>query len=257
VGRRDAQTKAPAAHNWRIWLRVIGWACVFACAAWGGQQVESYLLRDPQFDLQQLEISGARYTDHARIQAVFAADSGKSVFRIPLAERRRHLLAIDWVRTASVTRVWPNRIRVRVTERAPVAFARVPIAGSARHWLTLIDADGVLLSIPPKVRFRFPVLSGVTEEQTDAERRLRVETMRHLLSDLGPQAKDISEVNSASTRDLRVIADVNGQAVELWLGDQRYRSRYVNFLNHYGEIRRHSERASVFDLRLDDRIFAR
>jgi hypothetical protein len=54
-----------------------------------------------------------------------------------------------------------------------------------------------------------------------------------------------------------VIADVNGQAVELWLGDQRYRSRYVNFLNHYGEIRRHSERASVFDLRLDDRIFAR
>jgi hypothetical protein len=81
--------------------------------------------------------------------------------------------------------------------------------------------------------------------------------MRHLLSDLGPQAKDISEVNSASTRDLRVIADVNGQAVELWLGDQRYRSRYVNFLNHYGEIRRHSERASVFDLRLDDRIFAR
>ena len=257
MGRRDAQPKEPARRNWRLWARVILWAGIFVGAAWAGKQVESYLLHDPQFDLQELQISGARYTDRARIQAVFAADSGKSVFQIPLAERRRHLLAVDWVRTASVTRVWPNRIVVRVTERTPVAFARVPIPGSMRHWLMLIDSDGVLLSIPQKVRFHFPVLSGVTEEQTDAERRLRVSTMQRLLSDLGPQAKDISEINSASTRDVRVIADVNGQAVELWLGDQRFRSRYLNFLSHYPEIRKHSERAGVFDLRLDDRIFAR
>jgi cell division protein FtsQ len=257
MGRKDGQAKAPATHNWRIWLRAILWACVFACVAWGGKQVRSYLLRDPQFDLQELQILGTRYTNRSRIQAVFAPDSGKSVFQIPLAERRRHLLAVDWVSSASVTRVWPNRIVIRVTERTPVAFARLPLAGSVRHWLALIDDDGVLLSIPQKVRFRFPVLSGVTEEQTDEERRLRVKTMQHLLSDLGPQAKDISEINSASTRDVRVIADVDGRGVELWLGDQHYRSRYLNFLSHYGEIRKHSERAGVFDLRLDDRIFAR
>ena len=85
---------------------------------------------------------------------MFAADLGKSVFQLPLAERRRHLLAMDWVRTAAVTRVWPNRILVTITERTPVAFAKLPIAGSVRHWMALMDADGVLLSIPPKVRFR-------------------------------------------------------------------------------------------------------
>jgi len=206
--------------------------------AWGAGEAHSYLLRDPQFDFQDLQIGGTRYANRARIQAVFAPDIGKSIFQIPLAERRRHLLAIDWVLTASVTRVWPNRIVVRVTERTPVAFAR-------------------LLSIPQKVRFRFPVLSGVTEDQTDEERRVRVRTMEHLLSDLGPQAKDISEVNSASPQEMRVIADVDGQAVELWLGDQHFRSRYLNFVNHYGEIRKHSEKAGVFDLRLDDRILAR
>jgi cell division protein FtsQ len=240
-----------------MWLRLAAWACVFACAAWGAKQVESYLLRDPQFDFQDLQIGGTRYTNRARIQAVFAPDTGKSVFEIPLAERRRHLLAVDWVRTASVTRVLPDRIVVRVTERTPVAFARLPLAGSVRHWLALIDDDGVLLSIPPKVRFRFPVLSGVTEEQTDEERRLRVKSMEHLLADLGPQAKDISEVNSANPQDMRVIAEVDGQAVELWLGDRHYLSRYLNFLQHYEEIRRHAERAGVFDLRLDDRILAK
>jgi hypothetical protein len=50
---------------------------------------------------------------------------------------------------------------------------------------------------------------------------------------------------------------VNGQGVELWLGDQHYRSRYLNFVQHYRDIRLHSEQASVFDLRLDDRILAR
>jgi cell division protein FtsQ len=236
---------------------LIVWGCVFAGVAWGAREAQSYLLRDPQFDFQDLQIGGTRYTNRARIQTVFVSDTGKSIFQIPVAERRRHLLAIDWVLTASVTRVWPNRIVVRVTERTPVAFARLPLAGTVRHWLALIDDDGVLLSIPPKVRFRFPVLNGVTEDQTDEDRRVRVRTMEHLLSDLGPQAKDISEVNCANAQEVRVIADVDGQAVELWLGDRHFRSRYLNFVSHYGDIRKHSERAGVFDLRLDDRILAR
>ena len=188
---------------------------------------------------------------------MFASDLGKSVFQVPLAERRRHLLAVDWIRSAAVVRVWPDRIVVTIGERTPVAFAKLPIAGSIRHWMALIDADGVLLTIPPHVRFRLPVLSGIGEEQTDEERRMRVQVMQHLLSDLGPQSKDISEVDAASTRDLRVIAEAGGRAVELELGDQHYRARYLNFLNHYEEIRRHSESASLFDLRIDDRISAR
>jgi hypothetical protein len=101
------------------------------------------------------------------------------------------------------------------------------------------------------------VLSGLTEEQTDDERRMRVEAMEHLLADLGPQAKDISEVNAASVQDMRVIADVDGQGLELWLGDQRFRSRYMNFIAHYPEVKGHIEHAHVFDLRMDDRISTR
>jgi hypothetical protein len=86
---------------------------------------------------------------------------------------------------------------------------------------------------------------------------LRVKAMQHLLEDLGPQAKDISEINAASTLDMRVITQIDRHAVELWIGDQHYRARYQHFLSNYEEIRRHSEQASVFDLRLDDRILAK
>jgi cell division protein FtsQ len=243
--------------NPKTWFRVAFWGLVCAGAAYGAKEVHTFLLRDPRFEFSNFELRGAVYTDKSRIEAVFAPDAQHSVFQIPIAERRRHLLAVDWVRTATIERVWPNRIVVSITERKPVAFAKLPIAGSLRHWLALIDDDGILLSIPPKVRFRLPVLSGVSEEQTDEERHLRVQSMQHLLADLGPQAKDISEINAASAQDMRVIADIEGNGLELWLGDQHFRSRFQHFLSHYDEIKSHSENARIFDLRMDDRISTR
>lgn len=262
--------KAPAPpkpkFSWKLAVRLAIWLGVFAGLAFAGKQAHSFLLRDPRFDLRcdppartcaSLEIRGAVYASRVRIAQVFAPDFGRSVFHIPLAERRRHLLAIDWVKTASITRIWPNQVVVTVSERRPVAFAKLPIAGSGRYWLGMVDDDGVLLSIPPRARFHLPMLSGISEQQTDQERRVRVKAMEALLEELGPNARRISEINVASIENVRLIADADGHAVELWIGDHGYRSRYMNFMNHYAEIRAHSEQARVFDLRMDDRILAR
>ncbi len=85
----------------------------------------------------------------------FSADMGRSVVRVPLAERREALESLPWVEQAHVQRVLPNRIRVEITERTPVAFLRtgersfaggrarrdsrparrrgVPVSGGGRH----------------------------------------------------------------------------------------------------------------------------
>ncbi len=245
--------------NWRMALNLVVWTVVLAGMAWGAGEVNSFLTHDRRFELKSsdLQIDGAVYVSHAWIQSVFADDVGGSVFRIPLAERRRRVLAVDWVENASVFRLWPSRIVVSVTERTPLAFAKLPIAASGHFRFALIDKNGVLLSMPARSRFRLPVLSGVSEEQTEAQRAVRVEAMEHLLNDLGPQAADVSEVNASDNLDMRLIVERDRHAVELWLGDQHYRSRYLNFVNHYDEIRRHSGDATVFDLRMDDRILAK
>ncbi len=238
------------------------WALVVAGLALGAREVDGFLLRDPRFGMQTLEFRGMVYASHTRLRSVFDADFGRSVFDIPLAERRRHLLAVDWVYFASISRIWPNRLIVTLRERTPVAFAKLPMGGlikenSSRYRLALIDSEGVLLSIPPRVHFHLPVLSGVTERQSEADRKVKVDAMQYLLDDMGPQAKDVSEVNVVSPADLRIITTVEGRAVELWVGHQRYRSRYQAFLSHYPEIRAHSDAANIFDLRMDDRILAR
>lgn len=261
--KAPAQKKSQTTREkWLLALRVVGWGCVAAGLAWGGKQVESFLVKDPRFALEcetglascsSLEIRGATYSNRARILSVFEPDYGKSLALIPLAERRRRLLAIDWVNSATVMRVWPNKLVVSITERRPVAFAKIP-ATNGRYRMLLVDPEGVLLSIPTRVRFRLPLVSGLTEDQKDADRKVRVHAMEHLLGDLGPEAKNVSEVNAASVQDMRLIADMDGRAVELWIGDQHYRSRFVNFLKYYEQMRKNSDAANVFDLRMDDRI---
>ena len=41
--------------------------------------------------------------------------------KLPLRQRREELLRLQWVKDATVTRIWPNRLRIQVVEREPVA----------------------------------------------------------------------------------------------------------------------------------------
>jgi cell division protein FtsQ len=181
---------------------------------------------------------------------VFSSDFGRSVFSVPLAERRRRLLAIDWIEEASVSRIWPDRLVVRIRERTPVAFVFF------RSGVQLIDSRGVLLDPPPQAQFTFPVLSGVQENETEEQRRERVRCLARVQEDLGALAKDVSEVNAGDPDNIRIVAQLDRRAVELTMGDNNFGRRFQNFLSHYPEIQRRSPNAKRFDLRLDDRITA-
>lgn len=253
----------PEKHfNWRLLLAILAGLMLFVSTAVAARRVQTILLANERFFLEPLTDSGApgiriegnRYASNERIQMAFAGDMNKSIFSVPLAERRRRLLAIDWIEDASVLRIWPNQLIVKVRERHPVAFVKLPLGVSGQFRYLLIDAKGVLLGVP-RQRFDFPVLTGVTEDQKEDERRVRVLSMQQLLRDLGPSAAGlVSEVNANSPQDMRVSAKVDGHNVELWLGDRNFLARFQNFSNHFEEILRQSDRSSVFDLRLDDRI---
>ena len=248
--------------RWRLWLSAAGWCVVFASTAVAAHKVQHYVRTDPQFvlspdDRAAVTVQGAVYVSPARIARVFESDYGRSVFSVNLAERRRRLLGIDWVREASISRIWPNRLVVRISERRPVAFVDLPLRFGPGSRVLLIDGEGMLLDPPPQARFSFPILSGISEEQPEAERHRRVRAMQDLLAELGPLARNVSEINATTPDDLRVITQLDGRGVELALGDTNYARRMQNFLNHYQEIRKRLANATSFDLRLDDRITAK
>jgi cell division protein FtsQ len=195
-----------------------------------------------------LTVEGLQHTSRAKVHRVFAPDFERSVFGVPLDERRRRLLAIDWVEEASVSRLWPDRLVVRLRERVPVAFV------SARGGVLLIDAWGVLLDPPPQSKFSFPVLHGVREDEPETRRRERVRAFQAMHQDLGSLAKDLSEVNVSDPDDLRIIVRVENRALELIIGDEHFGRRYQNFLHHYPEIRRRSPEIDTFNLKVDGQV---
>lgn len=264
---RRARPKPDDRPGWRgrarFWLlgALIGLLVFGAIAA--VYQLDQYLASDLHFVLPgsrdahpNLSIRGLEHEPAERVAAVFARDFGRSIYLLPLAERRRALLAIDWVRDATVSRRWPNRVEVRIVERTPIAFAMLPTGRSNSYEIALVDASGVLLNAPPRARFALPVLYGLSREQPAADRRERVREVLELIQEVHAYAGQISEINAADADNLGITYTIEGRVVRLMLGNRRYLSRLQSFLVHYGEISRRLPYARVFDLRLDDRITA-
>jgi cell division protein FtsQ len=250
-------------RSWRIWATAIGWCAVCLSTAMAALKVQKYVSKNSQFTLSPdrrdaIRVVGTVNASRLHVTRVFAPDLGRSIGLIPLAERRRRLLAIDWVEEASVSRIWPDRILVRIKERQPVAFVNLAAAENGRAGrLVLIDGEGVFLETPAGSKFAFPILEGLSERQTEEARRRRVHASQRLLEDLGPLAKDISEINAATTDNLKVTINLEGRALELEMGDGNYARRLQNFLNHYPEMRRKAPLATSYNLRLDDQFITK
>jgi cell division protein FtsQ len=249
--------------SWRIWAVASAWLALFVSTAVASHKLERFVSTDPQFKFSlerrdAIGIEGLRYASRSAVTRVFTPDSGRSIYLMPLAERRRRLLAIDWVEDASVSRIWPNRVLVRITERRPVAFVNVPVPEKPRVFrLALIDPEGVFLEPPPMTKFQFPILQGVSDQQTEADRRLRVAAMQGLLQELGPIGKDISEINAQNLEDMRVMLHMDNRALELELGDSGFGKRVQHFLSHYAEVKRKSPAVTSFNLRLENTIITK
>ena len=54
-----------------------------------------------------------------------ASDIDRNIFFVPLEQRKKQLEQIPWVQSASVMRLLPNRLKIDITERTPVAFVEI------------------------------------------------------------------------------------------------------------------------------------
>src|SRR5260370_41229087 len=79
-----------------------------------------------------------------------------------------------------------------------------------------------------KVPFHLPVLAGVLPGETLMKRGIRVRRMLHLMKDLGGLAEHVSEVDAADLDNLKIVEQVEGNAVTLMMGDRNFSTRLRN-----------------------------
>jgi cell division protein FtsQ len=155
VRRGSLPRKAATGLTWAVLAAGLVFLCGAAVAALYHYGEHSWRFRIESSD--DIEISGLQNVTRYQIMEVMGGDIGRNVFFVPLTARKQTLEKIPWVESASVMRFVPNRLRIEIHERTPVAFARV---GSK---ILLIDSVGTLMDLPTagKKKYSFPVILGM------------------------------------------------------------------------------------------------
>ncbi len=229
-------------------------------AALGGASYEAhnFAMHSWRFRVRSdndIELAGAAPNSRAQVLEKMHEVVGRNVFQISLAERKQALEKIPWVESATVVRLWPNHLRVLVKERTPVAFIAL-----GDH-IELIDAQGVLMEIPPAVPsdYTFPVILGMNENEPLSTRAPRMRTFTRLMRELdggdgSEQAKaqysrNLDEVDLSDPEDVKVSVKGGSGQIVLHLGNVDFLQRFMVFLTNVQKWEQERGKLESVDLR--------
>jgi cell division protein FtsQ len=202
----------------------IGVAAIIALIAFVGYRAAASA---SFFQVRTVETRGASRASVDDIKNAVRRDvSETGVWRADLQQLSSHLERLPWVRTAVVTRVLPDGIRVRITEREPKAVVRT----SAGRFMW-VDDDAVYLGeMSPTDQMPVFFLRGWNEDNSNtaqSENRDRVRKFLELQRDWSGQgiSERVSEVNLLDLRDVRVQLANDDSQIEVRLGGQDQSAR--------------------------------
>jgi cell division protein FtsQ len=237
----EIRRKKFGGRTWTFYRRVFLISLVSAMIVTAAVVAGRFLLYSPQVLLlkpDQIELIGNHIVSRQVVLDKFYLDRGRSVLRIPLEARRGAIEELPWVESASVQRILPNRVRVEVTERTPIAFLR---NGTE---LALIDAHGVILDRPQGEDLHFAIVTGLSENMPREERERRMQTFQEFMKNIdlvrSESADRVSEVELSNPKDLRVVmtglARANdSQAVTIHFGAGDFTGKYRMLVENFAD----------------------
>lgn len=256
----EIRRKKFGGRSWLFYRRVLVWTIAGAAGVTMTIVAGRFLLYSPQMLLlksDQIELLGNHIVSREAVLQPFARDRNRSVLRIPLDARRGQLEQLPWVESASLQRILPNRIRVELTERTPVAFLR------NGNELALIDAHGVILDRPEGEDLHFPVITGLSDSMPREEREKRMQTYQEFLRDAdlvrSGSSDRISEVDLSNAKDLRVVltgltSANDSQAVTIHFGYSDFTGKYRMLVENFAQWQANAGRVQSIDLQYSRQV---
>jgi cell division protein FtsQ len=256
----EIRRKKFGGRSWAFYRRVLAWTVVGAAGVTTAIVAGRFLLFSPQVLLlkpDQVELLGNRIVSREAVLQTFLRDRNRSILRIPLGPRRAEIEKLNWVESASVQRILPNRIRVELIERTPIAFLR---DGTE---LALIDAHGVILDRPEGEELRFPIISGLSETMAREEREKRMQTYQEFMRGVelvrSGSSDCVSEVDLSNAKDLRVVmtglaSPTDTQAVTIHFGLSDFTGKYRMLVENFAQWQANAGHVQSIDLQYQRQV---
>lgn len=216
-------------------------AAVLGGAIWIWQHTRSA----PNFAVKHIQLDGVVHTPMAALTVATERYKGSNLFQIDIDRVQRDLGGLGWVNRIEIEKKVPDTLRIKITERVPVALSR------SGDRLLYVDEKGVAFAeLSPRVgNDDLPII-------TDAhgpELQRTIDLLRHLRAKDRELYSRISEVWPIAPRgfalydrDLGAVVYANADDVS-----EKYRSLYAILQSES------NPKIEYADLRFADRVIVK
>jgi len=186
VKLRSSQVRAARLRAIAISLGFIAAIVGGAYSVWlaGEWALNRLVYENKAFAIEEVEVQTDGIIALDQLRRWSGVRLGQNLLALDLARVRRDLELVSLVQSASVERVLPHTLRVRVVERTPIAHINVlkPAAGGGiESGVYLLDQEGyVIVPLDPRQRTAplnqsaddLPLITGISGTQVQAGRKI-------------------------------------------------------------------------------------
>lgn len=251
---RRPPARGRSARRRRQWVRraLVGLAVVAAAAplTYAARQTDALAI-------ETIAVAGLARMSQGELHGLLAPLRGENLLDADLEEARRALLGSGWVRDATLRRVFPSTVAVRVIERSPVALARFG------ERLFLMDADGYLIDQfgPRYADIDLPIVDGLpapAETDDGVVRGVRTALAARVVAELATDpvlAARVSQIEVGNPHDAVVL--LSGDPAFIHLGETAFAERLRAYVDVAQAIRHGVASVDAVDMRFGRQVFVR
>lgn len=202
------------------------------------------VLWSPLLNVRDVQLRGARHTSATEVIRVLDLASGTNLLRLSTEAVEARVAELPWVRSAKVSRVLPDTLRIKIDERE----AAMVLSLGAANWI--VDDTGRVLDTGK--RESLPVLSGANLEGIKVGMDLEAEQLTGALSVYRSLSREVQSKIAAifaPTPERITLALVDGSQVRYGSAELlRAKSNVLTSLLR--RLERDGTAASYIDLRV-------
>jgi cell division protein FtsQ len=217
----------------------------------------TFVLRAPLFAIGHIVVRGNTRVSTGEVEAVLSNLRGENLLLADLDAYRSRLVDSPWVASVSLRRVLPSTVEVRVTERLPMAIARLG------QQLYLIDPTGVIIDEfgPQYAEFDLPIVDGLAKAGPTAAMGIdpaRAATAARVIAALNAHPAIRARVSQLDVTDAHdVLALLKNEPALLHLGDTQFVERLLQFVQMAPKLHEMFGELDYADLRFGDSLAVR
>lgn len=192
--------------------------CIVFCLGFLGFMGYRTVTASSFFNVKQIEVKGTTKVSREDIERIVRLESEKNgVWNADLQKIREQIESTPYVKTATVSRILPDGIRVNITERNQKAVARIE---GGDFW---VDDDGVILVSVGKEETKPPFFiqgwNRDKNEKAQADNKERVRIYLEMLDQWQEYdlAKRVKAVDLTNVKEPFAITEDSGEKVAIEL----------------------------------------